>query len=120
MIGSESFGAQVDEYYPFFTTAALYTAAIIGMLGAFFSQEFWLLVVSFLLLSLSAVEIRKVFRRYQRGLAEKVVNYNKCENGILIRSLECPPGPWIPSCTSQDDRAACTKKCIAKDVWGDD
>lgn len=120
MIGSESFGAQVDEYYPLFTTAALYTAAIIGMLGAFFSQEFWLLVVSFLLLSQSAVEIRKVFRRYQRGLAEKIDNYNKCEKGALIRPIECPDGPWFPSCTSDDERATCTKECIAKDIWGDD
>lgn len=102
---------------PVVLTAFTYTVAIFGMIGAFFTQIFWVLVLSMALLSLSMAGVYRVFRRYRRGLAEKVVNYNDCEHGALISASECPNGPWYPACLSFDERVKCTKKCIAKDVW---
>jgi hypothetical protein len=110
---------KLHPLYLIVPSALTYAGAVFGMIAAFFTQNFGTLIISMLLLSLSMAGVYLVFRRYQWGLAEKVVNYNDCEHGILLGASECPDGPWYPACPSSD-QATCRKKCITKDVWGDD
>lgn len=110
---------KLPPLYLIVPTALTYTGAILGMIAAFFTQAFGLLIISMLLLSLSMAGVYLVFRRYQWGLAEKVVNFNDCEHGHLLSASECPNGPWFPMCL-RDRSTECSKKCLAKDVWGND